>query len=148
MEKILLIIEKSADKHLWGRIALDDDLIVDSARSLESLQKKMKKALQDFHEKSPAAIEFELAHDLTAVFSEKPFLNLSVVAQKLGINRSLMAQYASGNKFPSLERALAIENAIHDLGRDLLQIRIAVNGEIVKQSQKNRKKARQKAYVK
>ena len=144
MEKILLIIEKGADKHLWGRVTLGDDLIVTSAGSLESLQKKMKKTLQDFHDKSPAAIEFELVHDLTAVFSEKPYLNLSVVAQKLGINRSLMAQYASGNKFPSRERAKAIEDAIHDLGRDLLQIQIAVNGEIVRQSRKVQKKARQK----
>ena len=140
-----MVIEKGADKHLWGRVTLDDDLIVNSARSLESLEKKMKKNLQDFHDKSPATIEFDLAHDLTAVFSEKPHLNLSVVAQKLGINRSLMAQYASGNKFPSPERALAIEDAIHDLGRDLLEIQIAVNGEVIKQSQKNRKKARQKA---
>lgn len=145
MEKILLIIEKGADKHLWGRVTLGDDLIVTSAGSLESLQKKMKKNLQDFHDKNPAAVEFELAHDLTAVFSEKPYLNLSVVAQKLGINRSLMAQYASGNKFPSLERAQAIEDAIHDLGRDLLQIQIAVNGEIVRQSRKAKKKTRQKA---
>lgn len=140
-----MIVEKGSDKHLWGRVTLEDDLIVDSARSLESLQKKLKKALQDFHGISPATIEFELAHDLTAVFSEKPYLNLSVVAQKLGINRSLMAQYASGNKFPSPERALAIEEAIHDLGRDLLQIRIAVRGEMIRQSRKAPKKARQKA---
>lgn len=140
-----MIIEKDADKNLWGRITLGDDLIVDSARSLESLQKKLKKALQSFHDRSPAGIEFELAHDLTAVFSEKPYLNLSVIAQKLGINRSLMAQYASGNKFPSPERALEIEEAIHDLGRDLLQLRIAVNGELAKQSKKNQRKARQKA---
>lgn len=144
MEKILLIIEKGADKDLWGRVTFDDNLIVDSAPSLETLQKKIKKTLQDFHDLSPSKVEFEFAHDLTAVFSEKTYLNLSVVAQKLRINRSLMAQYASGNKFPSPERARAIEDAIHDLGRDLLKLRIAVNGEIVKQSRKARKKVKQK----
>jgi DNA-binding transcriptional regulator YdaS (Cro superfamily) len=101
--------------------------------------------LQDFHDRDPAKVEFEFVHDLTAVFSEKPYLNLSVVAQRLGINRSLMAQYASGNKFPSPERALAIEETIHDLGRELLQLRIAVNGEVVRQSRKIKKKSRQKA---
>lgn len=145
MEKIQLIIEKGTDKQLWGRITHEEDLIVDSAKTLGSLQKKLRKALQDFHELDPAKVEFEYVHDLTAVFSEKPYLNLSVVAQRLGINRSLMAQYASGNKFPSPERALAIEEAIHDLGRDLLQLRIAVNGEIVRQSRKGQKKSRQKA---
>jgi hypothetical protein len=129
MQKILLIIEKGKDKDLWGRVSFEDNLIVDSAQSLESLQKKMKKTLHDLHGVSPANIDFDVAHDLTAVFSEKTYLNLSVVAQKLGINRSLMAQYAAGTKFPSTERAEAIEKAIHELGRDLLKLRIAVKGE-------------------
>jgi hypothetical protein len=129
MQKVLLIIEKGKDKDLWGRVSFEDNLIVDSAKSLESLQKKMKKTLHDLHGVSTANIDFDVAHDLTAVFSEKSYLNLSVVAQKLGINRSLMAQYAAGTKFPSTERVEAIEKAIHELGRDLLKLRIAVRGE-------------------
>jgi hypothetical protein len=53
-----------------------------------------------------------------------------------------MAQYAAGTKFPSSERARAIENAIHDLGRDLLKLRIAVKGERKRRSAKARKKTR------
>ena len=142
MQKILLIIEKGTDKDLWGRVAFDDNLIVDSASSIELLERKMKKLLHDLHGLSPAKIEFEILHDLTAVFSEKTYLNLSVVAQKLGINRSLMAQYAAGSKFPSPERARAIEKAIHDLGRDLLKLRIAVKGARAQRSAKPRKKTR------
>lgn len=139
MQKILLIIEKGVGKDLWGRVSFEDNLIVDSASSLESLQKKMKKTLQDLHGLNPTTIEFDIAHDLTAVFSEKTYLNLSVVAQKLGINRSLMAQYASGTKFPSSARAQAIEKAIHELGRDLLNLQIAVKGERVKSGKIKRK---------
>ena len=145
MQKILLIIEKGTDKDLWGRVSFDDNLIVDSAPSLELLQRKMKKLLQDLHDLNPSKVEFEMAYDLTAIFSEKSYLNLSVVAQKLGINRSLMAQYASGSKFPSPERAYEIEKAIHDLGRDLLKIRIAVKGERLKRPSKGVKKARHAA---
>jgi DNA-binding transcriptional regulator YdaS (Cro superfamily) len=142
MEKILLIIEKGTDKGLWGRVSFDDNLIVDSAPSLELLEKKLKKLLHDLHGLSSTKIEFVIVHDLTAVFSEKTYLNLSVVAQKLGINRSLMAQYAAGNKFPSSERARAIENAMHELGRDLLKLRIAVKGESIRHSAKAGKKTR------
>jgi DNA-binding transcriptional regulator YdaS (Cro superfamily) len=142
MQKILLIIEKGTGKDLWGRVSFEDNLIVDSASSLESLQKKMKKTLQDLHGVNPATIEFDIAHDLTAVFSEKAYLNLSVVAQKLGINRSLMAQYAAGTKYPSSERAQAIEKAIHELGRDLLKLQIAVKGERVRR-RKAKKKVKQ-----
>ena len=140
MKKILLIVEKGTDKDLWGRVVFDENLIVDSAPSLETLQKKMKKLLYDFHELTPAEINFEIAHDLTAVFSEKPYLNLSVVAQKLGINRSLMAQYAAGAKFPSAKRAHEIEKAIHDLGRELLDLKIAVKGERASRLTKTAKK--------
>ena len=131
MQKILLIIEKGKDKDLWGRVSFEDNLIVDAAPSLESLKKKMKKTLHDLHGLNPANIDFDFAYDLTAVFSEKTYLNLSVVAKKLGINRSLMAQYAAGTKFPSTERARVIEQAIHGLGRDLLKLKIAVKGESV-----------------
>lgn len=145
MQKILLIIEKGTDNDLWGRVLFDDNLIVDSAPSVESLEKKMKKVLHSLHGLNPATVKFDIAHDLTAVFSEKTYLNLSVVAQKVGINRSLMAQYAAGNKFPSSERACAIEEAIHDLGRDLLKLKIAVKGEKISRLEKGRKKAKRVA---
>jgi DNA-binding transcriptional regulator YdaS (Cro superfamily) len=145
MEHILLIIEKATDGELWGRVTLDDNLITESASKLELLQKKIKKLLHDFHDLDPMAVHFDIAYDLTAIFSEKKYLNLSEVAQHLGINRSLMAQYAAGKKFPSTERAKDIENAIHELGRDLLGVKIAVRGKRLKQANKVKKKVKQKA---
>jgi hypothetical protein len=50
-----------------------------------------------------------------------------------------MAQYAAGTKFPSTERAEAIEKAIHELGRDLLKLRIAVRGERVSRRKTKKK---------
>ena len=143
MQKILLVIEKGKGKDLWGRVTFDDNLIVDSAPSIDLLREKMAGLLCDFHDLPVSEIGFDIAYDLTAVFSEKAYLNLSVVAQKLGINRSLMAQYASGNKFPSAERARAIEQTIHGLGRDLLNIRIAVKGAKVVPSGKPKAKAKE-----
>jgi hypothetical protein len=145
MENILLIIEKGTDNELWGRVTFDDNLITESAPSLEVLQKKIKKLLHDFHDLDSALVHFDIAYDLTAIFSEKKYLNLSEVAQRLGINRSLMAQYAAGNKFPSTERAREIENAIHDLGRDLLGIKIAVRGQRLKRINQPKKKTKLKA---
>jgi len=149
MEKIVLIIEKGNDKELWGRVTFDDNLITDSAPSIGLLEKKMKKALEAFHGLDSAKIEFDLAHDLTAVFDQKDYLNLSAVAERIGINRSLMAQYAAGKKFPSPERARKIEKTIHELGRDLLKLRIAVKGEslrreTIKRPAKAAKRVRQK----
>jgi transcriptional regulator with XRE-family HTH domain len=98
------------------------------------LQRKIKNLLRDFHDLDRAAVDFDLAYDLTALFAEKQYLNLSGIASKMGINRSLMAQYAAGKKHPSFERAKEIENVIHDLGRDLLQIKLALNGSSLRRS--------------
>jgi hypothetical protein len=65
MKKLLLIIEKGADMDLWGRVSFEDNLIVDSAPSLESLEVKIKNILHDLHGVNPASIEIESIHDAT-----------------------------------------------------------------------------------
>ncbi len=94
MKKIPLIIEKASDDQLWGRVTIDDNLITDEATSLPALQRKLKKLLNDFHDLQPLTYDFDITYDLTALFNEKN-LNLSEVASRAGINRSLMAQYAA-----------------------------------------------------
>jgi hypothetical protein len=146
MKKIPLVIEKSTDNRLWGRVNFEDNLIVEDAPTLPLLQKKMKVLLHDFHDLKPATVDFDVAYDLGALFDQKKYLNLSELASRLGINRSLMAQYAAGIKFPSLERAKIIEEALHDLGRDLLEIKLALNGQELKRSKilPARKKTKEK----
>jgi hypothetical protein len=131
-KKILLIIEKeNTSGELWGRVQYDDNLILESAKTVEELQNKMKVLLQDFHDVKPDQVKFDLAFDLTTLFQEKSYLNLSAVADRLGINRSLMAQYAAGIKFPSVARAKEIEQVIHGFGNELRAVKIALKGELV-----------------
>ena len=80
MKKLLLVIEKSKDGKLWGRIEFDDDLIVDTAVSSDELEKKMKRLLRRFHQVEPSEIKFELAYDLCALFTQKDYLNVSAIA--------------------------------------------------------------------
>ena len=146
MKKIPLIIEKASDDQLWGRVTVDDNLITDEAASLPALQRKLKKLLNDFHDLKPLTYDFDITYDLTALFNEKKYLNLSEVASQAGINRSLMAQYAAGTKFPSVERTKEIEKVIHGLGRDLLEVKLAVKGRSLKTTKTGArpKKTRQK----
>jgi len=60
MKKVPLIVEKSKDCKLWGRIEFNDDLIVDSANSLDVLERKLKKLLQKSHQLEPGNLELEL----------------------------------------------------------------------------------------
>jgi hypothetical protein len=118
---IQLILEKEAGK-LWGRITYEDNLIVDSATSLQALEKKMRKLLKDFHQVEDAT--FEYAYDLTVFFEEFNFLNQSKIAALSGINPGLLRQYASGVKNPSEVQAKKIQTAIRELAVRLKNVQI------------------------
>lgn len=129
METIALIIESTRDGKYWGRVQYDDNLIIEDASSVLELQRKMKGLLKDWHSLDPKQISFDLQYDIAGLFDEKKFLNAAVIAERAGINKSLMRQYASGIKFPSLERAKQIEQVIHELGKEMIGIKISVKGK-------------------
>ncbi len=129
MQLIVLIIESAKEGEFWGRVLYDDNLITESASSLPELERKMKTLLKDWHELDPKQIEFDLQYDIAGLFDEKKFLNAAVIAERAGINKSLMRQYASGIKFPSFERAKQIERVIHELGKEMIGIKISVKGK-------------------
>lgn len=116
-----LIVERS-DGELWGRARVKGNLIVDTAKSLAQLKKQMKQLVYDFE--GVEVEEFEVSYDLTSFFEEHAVLNISEIAAKAGINATLMRQYAAGIKYPSEERVSQIEDAIHQIGKELTKIRL------------------------
>jgi transcriptional regulator with XRE-family HTH domain len=129
METIALIIESTKDGEFWGRVQYDDNLIVETALSVPELERKMKVLLKDWHALNPKEITFNIEYDIAGLFEEKKFLNAAVIAERAGINKSLMRQYASGIKFPSFERAKQIEQVIHEMGKEMIGVKISVKGK-------------------
>ncbi|MBR3745038.1 MAG: DUF2442 domain-containing protein [Bacteroidales bacterium] len=62
--------------------------------------------------------------ELQSLFINHPELNVSAIARRMGISQSLFAQYISGLKKPSKERMDAIYSTIHEIGSELLAIRM------------------------
>ena len=119
--KIQLILERESGS-LWGRVSYGKNLIVDSAATLQTLEKKLRKILNDFHELKD--IEFDYTYDLTVFFEKFNFLNQSKIAELSGINPGLLRQYASGVKHPSKVQASKIQLAIRDLANELKAVKI------------------------
>ncbi len=67
---------------------------------------------------------FDYRLDIRDFFGLFAPIKQTAVALKAGINPSLLRQYARGIKHPSLEQVKKIETAIHQLGRELLKIRL------------------------
>lgn len=58
------------------------------------------------------------------VFKRFPELNAKQVAQSMGINETLLRNYINGAKKPSASRIIDVEHFLHELGKELSQIRM------------------------
>jgi hypothetical protein len=61
---------------------------------------------------------------LFTLFKSLPEINVSSVARRMGIPQSVMASYLCGAKIPSEKRKLEIEKTLHQIGQDLLDIKL------------------------
>jgi hypothetical protein len=126
-KKIPIIIESVDEKGFWGRVYVEDNLIVDFGKTVDGLKKKMTKLLFDFHKLSSTKYAFEIQYDISGLFDDKKYLNASAVADRAGISRLMLRQYRSGHKFPTKEKLEKLEAAIHEIGEELKALKIAIN---------------------
>lgn len=59
--------------------------------------------------------------ELSSVFEVFP-INVKVLAEKIGMNYTLLSQYANGKKKPSAKQTEKILEGIHQIGRELTEI--------------------------
>ena len=134
MKKLELIIEKN-DGILWGRIESKGWMPTPYGNTVDEVIDNLKELVNDYvtHEgKSDKAwkkinwnsVEIDFKYDLVAFFETFNYLNLSAISSKIGINRTLLNHYKTGQKFPSAKQAQKIEDAIHDLARELGKIKL------------------------
>lgn len=69
-------------------------------------------------------VKLEFVFDIGALFNYYSFLNVSALANKLGINASLMRKYASGICKPSHKRVMEIQQGIHSLAHEIQSVSI------------------------
>ncbi len=135
--KIDLIVETGKDGHYWGRIEDKGFMPTGQGKSIKALIQNVKDCIEDYqqHEGKNDAfwskidlnnLEFNLKYDLQAFFEVFDAIKISNIAKKAGLNESLVRQYATGSKFPSIEQVKKIEKAIHDLGKELQKVKIYV----------------------
>ena len=68
--------------------------------------------------------QFNISFDLQAFFKEFKEIKISSLAVSAKLNPSLLRQYASGSKFPSVDQAKKIELAVHALAKKLNKVAI------------------------
>ena len=135
MKTLELIIEKEAG-HFWGRVEGKGFMPTGQGTTIAELIGNVKDSIRDYqkHEGRKDKIwvqidvnrlAFDLRYDLAAFFEAFDFLNLTVIAKKANMNRSLLNQYVKGLKPASAAQTKKIETVIHTLAKEMMDAELS-----------------------
>jgi len=71
-----------------------------------------------------AKAQFIYKYDMASLFNYYPSINVTQFAKYIGLNPSLMRQYKTGNAYISEKQAAKIEEGIHRLGKELMEVKL------------------------
>jgi len=124
IEKVGIVIEKTRS----GFSAYAVDLpIYTTGKNLAELIGNAYEATQLYYEDGKKAssrfiIQYQI--DFKQFFQYYRVLNAKVIAEKIGMNPTLLSQYVQGKKKPSQQQTERIINAIHEIGVELSTINL------------------------
>jgi len=134
MQKTVNIsVEKHKDGTFWGTTQNIPGVVTAYGLTLSELKDNITIAYSDYYELAKDLEEdffddlstnpnFKYSLDLKSVFELLPEVKISNIAEKAGINSSLLRQYKTGKKNASEEQANKILDALHTLGKELLSV--------------------------
>jgi hypothetical protein len=80
-------------------------------------------SLEGFYTYNKDEIENQ-KNEVSRVFDQFPVINITRFAERVKINRSLLASYVCNEKKPGTKNKKQIEAALHQLGKDLLAVKL------------------------
>jgi len=123
MSKLEIIIERT-DDGLWANIpklpgcVSFGDNFSELKQNLDEAIELHIEGMEEDGEIVPKFKDFSFRIDMTYFFKNYP-VSISGVAERSGINRSLLSQYANGIKSPSLKQAKKIQETIRHIGKEM-----------------------------
>ena len=129
MSQLIAVVEKTKEGFGAYLENIEGVAVTALAPNLSELRLEIREALDFCIEDEPhlahlAEQEIELRLEVSQIFEFYATLNLSAFAKFIGMNRSLLNQYATGIKRPSEKQSLRILEGIHRLGKDYQAISI------------------------
>lgn len=131
-KKVEIFVEKHSDGTYWGTTQNFEGVVSSFGSNMEELKKNLEEAFADNIELAKELeedyasdydnVEFVYKMDLSSFFTLIPELKVSSIAKKAGMNESLLRQYKNGITTASQEQTQRIQNAVHQLGQELLAV--------------------------
>ena len=122
--KIKVIVEKTDT----GFSAFAEEYAVYSTgKTMTELNKNIHEALNVYFEDTNEKItekEIQLEIDLKQFFQYYRVLNAKFLAERIGMNPTLLSQYVQGRKKPSAQQTEKILEGINEIGRELSELHL------------------------
>ena len=96
------------------------------ASDLNELYENTEEALSLAFDRQVRRDEFQLHIDLPQFFKYYRVLNAKFLAERIGMNPSLLSQYVSGTKVPGPKQVHRILTGIHEIGKELSDLKFLV----------------------
>ncbi|GGD53674.1 helix-turn-helix domain-containing protein [Muriicola marianensis] len=129
MKKLKRKIDVTVEKTDSGFSAYAGDLnVFTTARTIPALHRNLTEALNLYYEDrgySVSSDNLKLNLDLQQFFQYYKVLNASFLAERIGMNPTLLSQYVRGKKTPSPKQTLKIVKGIQRVGKELSEIQLS-----------------------
>jgi len=96
------------------------------ASDLNELYENTEEALSLAFDREVRREEFQLHIDLPQFFKYYRVLNAKFLAERIGMNPTLLSQYVSGTKSPGPKQVHRILTGIHEIGKELSDLKFLV----------------------
>lgn len=118
-KKLSFVIEKTRT----GFSAYEERLaIVSTGKTLPLLLQNIEEAISLYNE-NDHSLDLRFDVKFEHFFLHYGILNAKLLAERIGMNASLLSQYIRGTKKMSQEQALRIEQGVQQIGKELAGIR-------------------------
>lgn len=131
--KTTALIEKGKDgsftiftPDIKSTIIGEGETVLEAKADFENTVKEVMETYEETGEPLPEELQditFEYKYDMPSFLNCYNYLNMTKLADRAGINPSLMRQYKRG-QYVSEKQASKIQEAVHKIGRELLAIRL------------------------
>ena len=104
----------------------EGNTVLEAKADFENTVKEVLETYEETGEPIPEELQnitFEYKYDMPSFLNCYNYLNMTKLADRAGINPSLMRQYKRG-QYVSEKQASKIQEAVHKIGRELLAIRL------------------------
>lgn len=123
-KKITVVVEKTST----GFSAYAESYpIATTGKSVADLLNNTTEALNLFFEEAGYMADtsnINLVFDWQRFFQDYKILNANMLAQRIGMNPTLLSQYAKGKKKPSPKQQQKIMDGIHQIGQELAELNL------------------------